>query len=113
VVKAVPHRHFVFSIPKILRPYFLFNRRLLSELSRCASETLKEFFQEMIPEDSANPAAVIATQTFGDFLGFNPHCHVLGEPMGAFTIPAGLRWHHTLTRKRWRPFSSTKSSRSC
>ena len=22
------------------------------------------------------PGAVIATQTFGDFLGFNPHCHV-------------------------------------
>jgi hypothetical protein len=23
VLKAVPHRHFVFSIPKILRKYFL------------------------------------------------------------------------------------------
>jgi hypothetical protein len=23
------------------------------------------------------PGAVIAIQTFGDFLGFNPHCHVL------------------------------------
>jgi len=22
------------------------------------------------------PGAVIATQTFGDFLGFNPHCHI-------------------------------------
>jgi hypothetical protein len=23
------------------------------------------------------PGAVIAIQTFGDFLGFNPHCHIL------------------------------------
>jgi hypothetical protein len=27
--------------------------------------------------ESAIPGAVIAIQTFGDFLGFNPHCHVL------------------------------------
>ncbi|MCZ6479448.1 MAG: transposase [candidate division NC10 bacterium] len=23
------------------------------------------------------PGAVITMQTFGDFLGFNPHCHIL------------------------------------
>jgi hypothetical protein len=34
VVKAVPHRHVVFGIPKILRLYFLYNRKLLSALSR-------------------------------------------------------------------------------
>jgi len=36
VLKAIPHRHFVFSIPKILRRYFLYDRKLLSDLSRCA-----------------------------------------------------------------------------
>jgi hypothetical protein len=41
VVKAVPHRHVVFSIPKILRRYFLFDRKLLSELSRCVWAALK------------------------------------------------------------------------
>jgi hypothetical protein len=41
VLKAVPHLHFVFSllrrsrIPKILRRYLLYDRRLLSNLSRC------------------------------------------------------------------------------
>jgi hypothetical protein len=30
--------------------------------------------QEVI---KAVPGAVIAIQTFGDFLGFNPHCHIL------------------------------------
>jgi len=77
VIKAVPHRHFIFSIPKILRRYFLYNRGLLSELSRCAWESLKAFFQEAVPEEDAVPGAVITIQSFGDFLGFNPHLHVL------------------------------------
>ncbi len=38
---------------------------------------LKELFQEAVPEEDAVPGAVIAIQTFGDFLGFNPHLHVL------------------------------------
>ena len=80
VIKAVPHRHFIFSIPKILRRYFLYDRKLLSELSRCAWETLKAFFQEIVPEQDAVPEAVIAIQSFVPHfagLGFNPHCHVL------------------------------------
>jgi hypothetical protein len=30
-----------------------------------------------VPENDTVPGAVIAIQTFGDFLGFNPHCHIL------------------------------------
>ena len=73
----VPHRHFIFSIPKMLRRYFLYDRKLLSELSRCAWEALKVFFQETVPEEDAVPGAAVAIQSFGDFLGFNPHCHIL------------------------------------
>ena len=79
VIKAVPHRHFIFSIPKMLRRYFLFDRKLLSELSRCGWESLKEFFQEAVPEEDAVPGAAIAIQSFGDFLGFNSHLHVLAS----------------------------------
>jgi hypothetical protein len=77
VIKAVPHRHFVFSIPKILRRYFLYDRSLLLELSRCIWETLKIYYQQGVPGKNSVPGAVIALQTFGDFLGFNPHGHVL------------------------------------
>jgi len=38
---------------------------------------LKTFFQETFPEEDAVPVAVIAIQSFGDFLGFNSHLHVL------------------------------------
>ena len=77
VLKKIPHRHFVFSLPKILRRYFLYDRKLLAALSRCAWESLKVFMQQAVPEKEPLPGAVIAMQTFGDFLGFNPHCHIL------------------------------------
>ena len=79
ILKAVPHRHFILSIPKILRRYFLYDRSLLSDLSRCGWESLKAFFQEILPEEDAVPGAVIAIQSFGDFLGFNSHLHVLAS----------------------------------
>ena len=79
ILKAVPHRHFVFSIPKILRRYFLYYRSLLSDLSRCGWESLKVFNQGTTPEQDAVPGTVIAIQSFGDFLGFNPHLHVLAS----------------------------------
>ena len=77
VLKKVPHRHFIFSIPKMLRRYFLYDRKLLADLSLCAWESLKIFIREAVPEKNPIPGAVIAIQTFGDFLGFNPHCHIL------------------------------------
>jgi hypothetical protein len=30
-----------------------------------------------MPENAPLPGAVIAIQTFGDYLGFNPHCHII------------------------------------
>ena len=59
-----------------MRRYF-YDRKLLSDLSRCGWESLKVFFQGTIPEDDAVPGAAIAIQSFRDFLGFNPHLHVL------------------------------------
>jgi hypothetical protein len=35
----VPHRQFVFTIPKRLRLYFRFDRRLLGDLCRVAAST--------------------------------------------------------------------------
>ena len=94
-MKAVPHRHVVFSIPKILRRYFLYDRKLLSDLSRCGWEALKAFYTTGVRDTEAVPGAVIAIQTFGDLLGFHPHLHILVSDgcfheNGMFTVcPAG------------------------
>ena len=78
MVKAVPHRHAVLSIPKILRRYFLYDRKLLSELSRCGWEALKAFYTTGVRNSKAVPGAVVAIQTFGDFpVRFHPHLHIL------------------------------------
>ncbi|MBC8391714.1 MAG: hypothetical protein H8E17_03975 [Deltaproteobacteria bacterium] len=77
VLRSVPHRHFILSIPKSLRRCSLYDRSLLSDLSRCGWESLKAVFQETVPEEDTVPGAVIAIQSFGDFLGFNSHLHVL------------------------------------
>jgi hypothetical protein len=99
VVKKVPHRHFIFSIPKMLRRYFLYDRSLLSDLSRCAWETLKSFYQTVNAAKSSIPGAVIAIQTFGDFLGFNPHCHVLVTD-GSFYDTGAFKEKRGKARKR-------------
>ena len=33
-LSPVPHRHFTFGIPKMLRPYFRYDRDLLKDLCR-------------------------------------------------------------------------------
>ncbi len=38
---------------------------------------MKEFFREAVPEEGAVPGAVVAIHSFGDFLGWHPHLHVL------------------------------------
>ena len=77
VLKAVPHRHFVFSIPKILRRYFLYDRKLLAKLSICAWKVISAYQKSAVPYDKAAPGASIAVQTYGDFLNFNPHLHAI------------------------------------
>jgi len=42
ILADVPHAQWVFSVPKMLRPYFLFQRELLGELARLAYETVRE-----------------------------------------------------------------------
>ena len=78
VLKAVPHRHLTFSLPKMIRPYFLYDRKLLADLSRWAWESIRTFLKNAVIRPDAKPAAIIATQTFGSFPDkFHPHLHIL------------------------------------
>ena len=73
VLKHVPHRQWVFSIPKRLRIYFMAHRRLLAELSRRAWKVLAAYWKTGVSYAGAAPGSVIAVQTFGDFQNFHPH----------------------------------------
>ena len=67
----------MFSIPKIIRIYFLFDRNLLKELARITWEVLGLYYKNAVSKENITPAAISSIQTFGDFLGFNPHLHIL------------------------------------
>ena len=77
VLKKVPHRHWVFSIPKRLRIYFMYDRSLLGKLSKCAWKVTRAFLKSAVPREEAVPGASIAIQTYGDFLNYNPHLHAI------------------------------------
>jgi len=73
---ALPHRQFVFTLPKLLRPYFRHNRRLFSEISRIIFAILQEFYTEAA-QRPVRTGMVLAYQTSGEFLRWNPHFHCL------------------------------------
>jgi hypothetical protein len=72
----VPHRQVVFVIPKMLRIFFKYNRRLLGELCRCALRSLSRYF-EIVARSELMPGVIAAIQTFGDRINFHPHLHLL------------------------------------
>ncbi|EMS77964.1 IS91 family transposase [Desulfotignum phosphitoxidans] len=77
VLKDVPHRQWVFSIPKRLRIYFLYDRKLLAKLSICAWKVMNTYLKSVVSDETGVPGASIAVQTYGDFLNFNPHLHAI------------------------------------
>jgi hypothetical protein len=78
VVEDVGHAQWVFTVPKMLRVYFLHHRELLGELSRAAAQTAKELLAAAAGEEEAfRPGIVSVVQTFGDRANFHPHVHAL------------------------------------
>ena len=73
----------------------MYDRSLLSQLSRCAWKVLSFYLKQGVSLDDPEPGAVIAVQTFGDFLNFNPHLHIIatdgcfatGEEFMVGTVP--------------------------
>jgi len=95
VGQPVPHRQFVWTIPKRLRVFFRFHRGLLNRLPRLAWETVLEVYRAILGPE-AIPGGVIAVQTFGTLIHFHPHLHGLVTdgafmPDGRFLpVPANL-----------------------
>jgi hypothetical protein len=74
---AVPHRQYVFTVPKRLRPFFLHDRRLLGMLARVAYRTLRGFLRSTLREPDLVPGVVASIQTFGSLVNWHPHLHCL------------------------------------
>ena len=68
-----PHSHQVYTIPKRLRPFFKFNRKLHSHLYQAAFGTWSDLIDDELP--GCQTGAVMALHTAGDLLNFHPHVH--------------------------------------
>jgi hypothetical protein len=72
----LPHRQFVFTLPKALRIFLRNDRKLFADLSRLIYAIIKDFYKEAA-EKEISTGMVIAHQTFGDMLRWNPHFHTI------------------------------------
>ena len=67
----------------------MYDRSLLSKLSRCAWKVLSLYIKQGVSLDDPKPGAVIAVQTFGDLLNFNPHLYIIATD-GCFATDGGF-----------------------
>ena len=79
LLENVGHCLWTFTIPKMLRPYFMYRRELLGDLVRLAYETINELLSEAAGDHKARPGVVAVAQTFGSVLNVHPHAHCLAS----------------------------------
>ena len=84
VLADVPHRQWVFTIPKRLRVYFRYDREVLGKLCRAAYDTVRDVYGLEVDGDCGVPAMVGAVQTFGDLIHWHSHIHAIVAE-GVFT----------------------------
>ena len=77
ILFPVPHRHVTLTIPKMLRPYFRYHRDLLKDLCRIAHECVRDVMRVSLDQPDGMPGIVMAIHTFGEYLDFHPHLHLL------------------------------------
>jgi hypothetical protein len=83
VLEPVCHRMWTFTLPRMLRPYFLHHRELLGKLCRAAYETVQELMASAaIGVEGFRTGMVAAVHLCGDLLTLNPHVHALAPRGG-------------------------------
>ena len=75
ICAPVPHRQFVFTMPKRFRLYFRYNRNLLRKLPRLAWETIREVYQAVLDRGDVTPGMIGGIQTHGQLSQWHPHLH--------------------------------------
>ncbi len=77
LLEPVPHRQVVLSIPKRLRAYSLYRRRLLGEIVRVAARTVTAAIGSLIGERELAVGIVACLQTHGSGANWHLHLHLL------------------------------------
>jgi hypothetical protein len=77
LLEQVPHRQVVLTIPKRLRVFFRYDRRLLGDLAACAWRAVRLYFRVYYDDEPVVPGGVGFIATAGEFLNWMPHIHIL------------------------------------
>jgi hypothetical protein len=78
ILAPVPHRHWTFSIPRMLRGLVERDRKLLELLSQTAYAAILKTFQALFDRTDVRPGCVVSLQTFGAYgANFDPRAHAL------------------------------------
>lgn len=73
---TLPHRQFVWTIPKVLRVFLRHDRVLFADLGRLTFDILRRFFCQAAGR-ALRCAMVSSHQTFGEFGVWHPHWHTI------------------------------------
>jgi hypothetical protein len=76
VLLRLPHRQFVFTLPKALRVFFKHDRLLFSDISNLIFDMVQSYYDEASSR-SIETGMILSYQTSGDFARWNPHFHAL------------------------------------
>jgi hypothetical protein len=77
LLAPVQHRQVVLTIPKRLRAYCLYRRRLLGEIARVAARTVTAAIRTLTGERDLAMGIVACLQTHGSRANWHPHLHLL------------------------------------
>ena len=77
LLAPVPHRQVVLTIPKRLRAYCLYRRRLLGDIARVAARTVTAAVRMLTGERDLAVGVVACLQTHGSLANWHPHVHLL------------------------------------
>jgi hypothetical protein len=78
----VPHRQGGLTVPKRLRPYSLYDRKLLCGLSRVAARTVTSSIRATVWEKHLSVGIVSSIQTHGSLTNWLPHVRLLVTDSG-------------------------------
>lgn len=98
-----PYWHITFTVPKQLRPYFLFHPCLREAMFRAGADTVLSWFKER----SVLPAVISAFHNHGRDVKHHPHLHMVVS-CGGLNLKTNKGWveqefiPYRMLRKRWK-----------
>jgi hypothetical protein len=84
VLLRLPHKQFVFTVSKLIRPYFKHDRKLFADISKLIHNLITDYYREVNGKELTT-GSIISHQTYGDtcaehgrsMIRFNLHWHCI------------------------------------